>query len=120
MVEYLLSRKRIIRAAAEHHGVYHVISYQRRLNAIKNEFFARQRETPLGKFLDWWDRTEGFLFFYTLYIYVIPRLTHTLKTHDFIPFITIKTRDTSSLDTPTKPHGFLKKTDSSSNAWFTA
>ena len=59
MVEYLLSRKRIIRAAAEHHGVYHVISYQRRLNAIKNEFFVRQRETPLGKFLDWWDRTEA-------------------------------------------------------------
>ena len=55
MVEYLLSRKRIIRAPAEQHGVYHVLSYQRRLNALKNEFFARHDVTPLGRLMDWWD-----------------------------------------------------------------
>ena len=71
-VEYLMSRKRIIRAAAENHGVYHVISYQRRLNFIKNEFFGRDSETPLGKLMDWWDRTEGlcvflFMTFFTLF-----------------------------------------------------
>ena len=44
-VEYLLSRKRTIRAAAENHGVYHVICYQRRLNNIKNEFFRRDTHT---------------------------------------------------------------------------
>jgi hypothetical protein len=59
MVEYLLSRKRTMRVTAEQHGVYHVIAYQRRLNAIKNEFFRRDNTTPLGKLQDWWDRTEA-------------------------------------------------------------
>jgi len=54
-LEYLLSRKRTIRATAEQHGVYHVISYQRRLNSIKNEFFRRDMSTPIGKVQDWWD-----------------------------------------------------------------
>ena len=54
-VEYLLSRKRIIRAPAEKHGVYHVIAYQRRLTYIKNEFFARHCSTPIGYLKDWWE-----------------------------------------------------------------
>ena len=56
MVEYLLNRKRTIRAPAEKHGVYHVIAYQRRLHQIKAEFFARAGDTPLGRLKDWWDR----------------------------------------------------------------
>ena len=31
-----------------------VIAYQRRLNYIKNEFFARGCATPLGELVDWW------------------------------------------------------------------
>ena len=65
-LEYLLSRKRIIRAAAENHGVYHVISYQKRLNHIKNEFFGRDVTTPMGKLKDWWDRTEAQDTFFTV------------------------------------------------------
>ena len=56
MVEYLLSRKRVNRASAEQHSVFHVISYQRRLNFIKNDFFVRGYATPLGITLDWWAR----------------------------------------------------------------
>jgi len=59
MIQYLLSRKRANRVAAEEHGVYHVISYQKRLNRIKQEFFARDLTTPIGKLQDWWDRTEA-------------------------------------------------------------
>jgi len=55
MVEYLLSRKRIIRAPAEQHGVYHVLAYQRRLKTLKNEFFGRHCVTPMGKLSDWWE-----------------------------------------------------------------
>ena len=47
-IEYLLSRKRALRAPAERHSVLHVLSYQRRVNAIKNIFFARDSKTPLG------------------------------------------------------------------------
>ena len=47
-IEYLLSRKRTLRAPAERHSVYHVLSYQRRLNVIKHMFFARGSRTPLG------------------------------------------------------------------------
>jgi hypothetical protein len=47
-VEYLLSRKRALRAPIEKHAVLHVLSYQRRVNAIKNVFFARGSKTPLG------------------------------------------------------------------------
>ena len=56
MVEYLLSRKRINRASAEKHSVYHVIAYQRRLHAIKQEFFKGGQNSPLGRLVDWWDR----------------------------------------------------------------
>ena len=58
-LEYMLSRKRSFRAPAERHSVLHVLSYQRRVNAIKNEFFARGCATPLGELRDWWDRTEA-------------------------------------------------------------
>jgi hypothetical protein len=48
-IEYLLSRKRTLRAQAEKHAVLHVLSYQRRVNAIKHIFFARGVKTPLGQ-----------------------------------------------------------------------
>lgn len=57
-VEYLLSRKRTVRAPIEKHAVLHVLSYQRRLNAIKNVFFARGSKTPLGEMREWWDRLD--------------------------------------------------------------
>ena len=56
MLDYLFSRKRANRASAEQYSVYHVISYQRRLNWVKNEFFARGCATPLGNTIDWWAR----------------------------------------------------------------
>ncbi len=47
-LQYLLSRKRTLRAPAEKHSVLHVLSYQRRVNTIKQVFFARGSKTPLG------------------------------------------------------------------------
>ncbi len=57
MIEYLLSRKRTNWVSAEQHSVFHVISYQRRLNLIKNDFFNRGCVTPLGVLHDWWVRS---------------------------------------------------------------
>ena len=59
LLDYLLSRRRSGRASAEQHSVFHVISYQRRLSMVKNDFFARGCVTPLGITADWWDRTEA-------------------------------------------------------------
>ena len=53
-LEYLLSRKRQYRAPVEKYSVYHTIAYQRRVHAIKHNFFARAGSTPLGWALDWW------------------------------------------------------------------
>ena len=54
-LEYLLSRKKTIRAPVEKHSAYHVLSYQRRVCAIKHNFFNREHPTPLGIIMDWWD-----------------------------------------------------------------
>ena len=56
-IDYLLTRRRYTRPASEQHGVWHVIAYQRRLHAIKREFFHRGFPTPLGQCLGWWDRS---------------------------------------------------------------
>ena len=56
-LEYLLSRKRTLRAPAERHSVYHVISYQRRVSAIKDVFFKRGCKTPLVEMENWWVQT---------------------------------------------------------------
>ena len=47
------------RPEAEHHALEHVLSYQRRVHAVKQEFMPRNRRGPLGWLLDWWDRTEA-------------------------------------------------------------
>ena len=60
-IEYLLSRKRLSRPHVENYSVFHVISFQRRLNYIKNEFFQRGVATPLGETTDWWDRIDDLL-----------------------------------------------------------
>ena len=57
LVDYLLSRKKLSRAPVERYGLFHVVSYQRRLAYIKDEFFKRGINTPLGRCEDWWDRT---------------------------------------------------------------
>ena len=49
-------RALLIRVRCSRHGK--VISYQRRLNFIKSEFFTRGCATPLGELIDWWDRTD--------------------------------------------------------------
>lgn len=60
-VEYLLTRKRRDqeRPAFENHSLEHVLSFQRRVNAIKTNFMDRNKKTPLGQIRDWWDRTEA-------------------------------------------------------------
>ena len=60
-VEYLLTRKRRDqeRPAFENHSLEHVLSFQRRVNAIKTSFMNRNKKTPLGRIRDWWDRTEA-------------------------------------------------------------
>ena len=58
-IEYLLGRtkKTERRAAFERCPLEHVLSYQRRISLIKHNFLMRGSTTPLGKILDFWDRT---------------------------------------------------------------
>jgi len=60
-IEYLLGRtkKTERRAAFERCPLEHVLSYQRRISLIKHNFLTRGATTPLGKILDFWDRTEA-------------------------------------------------------------
>ena len=47
------------RPDAEHYALEHVLSYQRRVKAVKDEFMPRNKRGPLGWVADWWDRTEA-------------------------------------------------------------
>ena len=47
------------RPEAEHYALEHVLSYQRRVHAVKKDFMPRNKRGPLGWLLDWWDRTEA-------------------------------------------------------------
>ena len=47
------------RPQTEHHALEHVLSYQRRVHAVKQAFMPRNKRGPLGWLLDWWDRTEA-------------------------------------------------------------
>ena len=60
-IEYLLGRtkKTERRAAFERCPLEHVLSYQRRIALIKHIILTRGSTTPLGKILDFWDRTEA-------------------------------------------------------------
>ena len=57
--EYLFTRVKASqkRPNFEDYALEHVLSYQRRVNAIKDEFMVRNKKTPLGIVRDWWDRT---------------------------------------------------------------
>ena len=59
-VEYLLTRvhKTQSNDLFTEHACEHVLSYQRRCNAIKREFLQRCKRTPLGITAQYWDRTE--------------------------------------------------------------
>ena len=60
-IEYLLTRRKRDeqRPAVEHYSLEHVLSYQRRVKAVKAWFMDRNAKTPLGRLRDWWDRTEA-------------------------------------------------------------
>ena len=60
-IEYLLKRKPRDRARPkfEQHSLEHVLSFQRRVYNMKKKFMVRNKRTPLGRILDWWDRTEA-------------------------------------------------------------
>ena len=60
-IEYLLKRKprERTRPAFEQHSVEHVLSFQRRVYHMKKKFMVRNQRTPLGRLVDWWDRTEA-------------------------------------------------------------
>ena len=62
-VEYLFTRVRADRERAdfENYGMEHVLSYQRRVAAIKEHFMRRNHKTPLGIIRDFWDRCICFL-----------------------------------------------------------
>ena len=57
--EYLLNQKRSDQKcpAFENYSLEHVLSFPRRVNAIKTNFMKRNEKTPLGNLRDWWDRT---------------------------------------------------------------
>ena len=61
MIEYLLARKRRDqeRPPYEHYSLEHVLSFQRRVKAVKESFLKRGVYTPLGIVQDFWDRTEA-------------------------------------------------------------
>ena len=42
----------------EHYSLEHVLSFQRRVKAVKQYFFTRGATTPLGICQDFWDRTD--------------------------------------------------------------
>ena len=61
-LEFLLTRKKKnvnLRKGMEQHAMEHVLSFQRRVAAIKKDFLPRGKRTPLGIPLDYWDRTEA-------------------------------------------------------------
>ena len=60
-LEYLLSTKpaQKERPHFEAHALEHVLSFQRRVHAVKAQFFKRGVKTPLGRLHEWWDRTEA-------------------------------------------------------------
>jgi hypothetical protein len=61
MIEYLITRKRRDqeRPRFEHFSLEHVLHFQRRVHALKKQFFRRGVKTPLGRLREWWDRTEA-------------------------------------------------------------
>lgn len=61
LIEYLLTTKNKDqeRPAFEQHSLEHVLSFQRRVHAVKKHFFRRREKTPLGRLREWWDRTEA-------------------------------------------------------------
>lgn len=60
-IEYMLQRKRRDqeRPAFENYSLEHVLAFQRRVGALKDNFMRRGERTPLGVVRDWWDRTEA-------------------------------------------------------------
>ena len=60
-IEYLLTKKPHgqPRPEFEQHSLEHVLSFQRRVHAIKTQFMKRGVKTPLGRLREWWDRTEA-------------------------------------------------------------
>jgi hypothetical protein len=61
MIEYIVTRKRreSERPRFELFALEHVLSFQRRVHALKKHFFRRGVKTPLGRLREWWDRTEA-------------------------------------------------------------
>jgi|AACY02.8.fsa_nt_gi hypothetical protein len=60
-IEYLIQRKPKTqkRPDFENYSLEHVLSFQRRVHAIKKNFMQRNAKTPLGRLIEWWDRTEA-------------------------------------------------------------
>ena len=56
LIEYLSQRVRSDqgRPKFEERGLEHVLSYQRRIHATKQNFFRRNFLTPLGIVREWW------------------------------------------------------------------
>ena len=60
-IEFLLTRlrKSDCKVAFADHALEHTLSFQRRVQSIKQEFLRRGASTPLGIPQDYWDRTEA-------------------------------------------------------------
>ena len=60
-IEYLLTSHSAERTRCdfENYATEHVLSFQRRVAATKQEFMVRGKMTPLGITKDYWDRTEA-------------------------------------------------------------
>ena len=60
-IEFLLTRlrKSDCKVTFSDHALEHTLSFQRRVQSIKQEFLRRGATTPLGIPQDYWDRTEA-------------------------------------------------------------
>ena len=60
-IEFLLTRvkKSDCNVTFSDHALEHTLSFQRRVQSIKQEFLRRGARTPLGIPQDYWDRTEA-------------------------------------------------------------
>ena len=90
-IEYLITRKRRTEARPdfENYSLEHVLSFQRRVHALKKNFMQRERKTPLGRLRDFWDRTEAQLRA-ALHAHILLWFFRREEKNDFVPLSAIE------------------------------
>ena len=89
--EYLMTRKKRgdARPDFENHSVEHVLSFQRRVHALKTKFLRRGKKTPIGRLRDFWDRTEAQLRA-ALHAHILTWFWRRQTPPDFVPLAEVE------------------------------